>query len=284
MTRYPMPLGRGQTLATGGKCAVMGVLNVTPDSFSDGGRLTDVETVVAVGRAMRDAGAVILDVGGESTRPGAADVSVDEELRRVVPAVRALVERVGLPVSVDTRKRPVFAAAWDAGASMLNDVSALSHDPELAPFVADTDAAVVLMHMRGDPRTMDDDAAYGDCVLEVRQELSRRVAAAEAAGISRSRLAVDPGLGFAKTHVQSLELVRRVRELHDLGLPMVVGPSRKRFVGDITGRDQPRDRDAGTGALVGHLARCGVEVVRVHAVPAAVDVVNVEAALASGPA
>ena len=260
----------------------MGVLNVTPDSFSDGGRLGDVDAVVARARQMRAAGAVILDVGGESTRPGAEPVGVDEELRRVIPAVTALVERVGLPVSVDTRKRAVFDEAWEVGASMLNDVSGLTHDPELAPFVAGTDAAVVLMHMRGDPRTMDARAGYGDCVAGVRDELRERVDAAVAAGIARERIAVDPGLGFAKTHGQSLDLVRRVSELHDLGLPLVAGPSRKRFVGEITGRSAPRERDAGTAALVGHLARAGVEMVRVHAVAPAVDVVRVERALLIG--
>ena len=282
MTRYPMPLGRGQFLAPGEACAVMGVLNVTPDSFSDGGGLNGVDAVVACARKMRDAGAVILDVGGESTRPGADPVGVDEELRRVVPAVHALVDRVGLPVSVDTRKRAVFEEAWEAGASMLNDVSALTYDPELAPFASETDAAVVLMHMRGDPRTMDDHATYDDCVAGVREELRGRVDAAVAAGISRDRIAVDPGLGFAKTHGQSLDLVRRVSELHGLGLPLVAGPSRKRFVGEITGRTAPCERDAGTAALVGHLARAGVEMVRVHAVAAAVDVVRVERALLVG--
>jgi dihydropteroate synthase len=260
----------------------MGVLNVTPDSFSDGGELADVEAVVAAGRRMRDAGACVLDVGGESTRPGAEGVPLDEELRRVVPAVRALVERVGLPVSVDTRKRPVFEEAWDAGASLLNDVSALTHDPEMGACAAETDAAVILMHMRGEPATMDSDAVYEDCVGDVRRELEDRVTLAESAGIARARLAIDPGLGFSKTHPQSLELVCRVNELHDLRLPLIVGPSRKRFVGEITGREHPRERDPGTGALVGHLARCGVEMVRVHAVQPAVDVVRVEEALAAG--
>lgn len=269
-------------MAPGASCAVMGVLNVTPDSFSDGGQLEGVDAVVACGRRMRDAGAVVLDVGGESTRPGSEPVDVDEELRRVVPAVRALVERVGLPVSVDTRKRVVFQEAWDAGASMLNDVSALTYDKELAAFAAESDAAVVLMHMRGDAKTMDGQTSYDDCVSAVCAELAGRVEAAVRAGIPRERIAVDPGLGFAKTHEQSLDLVRRVSELHDLGLPLVVGPSRKRFVGEITGRTEPKERDAGTAALVGHLARAGVEMVRVHAVATAVDVVRVEQALAVG--
>ena len=277
-----MPLGRGRVLAADGPCAVMGVLNVTPDSFSDGGELPDIDAAVAAGRRMREAGAAILDVGGESTRPGADEVPVDEELRRVVPVVRALAERVGLPVSVDTRKAAVFEAAHEAGASILNDVSALTHDPELGPAAARTDAAVILMHMRGEPATMDTLADYGDCVSEVSAELASCVDRARAAGIDDRLLAVDPGLGFAKTHEQSLDLVRRVDELHGLGFPLVVGPSRKRFVGEITGRQEPRARDAGTGALVGHLARAGVEVVRVHAVAAAVDVVRVERALSGG--
>lgn len=282
MTRYPMPVGRGHTLPAGGACAVMGVLNVTPDSFSDGGELEGVEAAVAAGRRMRDAGAAILDVGGESTRPGADAVPIEEELRRVVPVVRALVERIGLPVSIDTRKAEVFEAAFESGASILNDVSALTHDAELGPAAARTDAAVVLMHMRGEPSTMDELSSYDDCVRDVAAELTSCIERARSCGIDDARLAVDPGLGFAKTHEQSLDLVRRVDELHGLGLPLVVGPSRKRFVGAITGRDDPRERDAGTGALVGHLARAGVEVVRVHAVGVAVDVVRVERALAGG--
>ena len=277
-----MPVGCGQTLPAEGSCAVMGVLNVTPDSFSDGGVLDGVESVVAAARRMRDAGAAILDIGGESTRPGAEEVGVDEELRRVIPAIRALVERVGLKISVDTRKAAVFEAAYEAGATILNDVSALTHDPDLGPAVAATDAAVVLMHMRGEPGTMDGLASYDDCVKDVRAELEGCVMRARSFGIDDARIALDPGLGFAKTHEQSLDLVRRVDELHTLGFPLVVGPSRKRFVGVITGKDDPRQRDAGTGALVGHLARAGVEVVRVHAVSVAVDVVCVERALAGG--
>jgi len=277
-----MPLGRGQFLAAGGPCAVMGVLNVTPDSFSDGGELPGVDAVVARGRRMRADGACILDIGGESTRPGAEPVHVDDELRRVIPAVRALVERVGLPVSVDTTKSAVFLEAWSAGASMLNDVSGLEHDAGMAAAAAATDAAVVIMHMRGNPRTMDSLAEDGDPVLLVRDGLSDRVSRAEAAGICRSRIAVDPGLGFAKSHDQSLELVRRIAELHDLGLPLVVGPSRKRFVGAVSGREDPRDRDPATAAFVGHLAAAGVECVRVHAVASCVDTIDVQRALVEG--
>ena len=277
-----MPIGRGEFLPAGRACAVMGVLNVTPDSFSDGGELVDVEAAVARAREMRKAGAAILDVGGESTRPGAADVDIDEELRRVVPVIRALVDRLGAIVSIDTRKAAVFRAAHEAGARILNDVSGLEDDPEMADAVGRSDASVVIMHMRGQPTTMDGLVDYEDVVASVRDDLGRRVERAEDAGIARDRIAVDPGLGFAKTHAQSLDLIRRVAELHALGLPIVAGPSRKRFVGAITGREVPRDRDVGTAALVAHLAAAGVEVVRVHAVDACVDTLRVQQALAEG--
>jgi dihydropteroate synthase len=260
----------------------MGILNLTPDSFSDGGCIRTIEEAVRVARRMRDAGAMVVDVGGESTRPGADPVSLDEELRRVVPVVEALAERVGLPVSVDTRKAAVFSECWQAGASLLNDVSGLTYDPEMAASAALTEAAVVVMHMRGDPATMAGLTRYADLTAEVAAELAGRVALAEAAGIPRERLIADPGLGFAKDAGQSLELLTVLEALRPGGdLPLLVGPSRKRFLGEITGHATAADRDAATAALCALLAEVGVEMVRVHAVAPAVDAVRVAAALAT---
>ncbi len=286
MPLLPVSLGRGRSLPPEALPAIMGILNVTPDSFSDGGALRTVDLAVQAGRRMAEEGALILDVGGESTRPGASEVTVDEELRRVVPVVRALVERVGLPVSVDTRKAAVFREAWASGASILNDVSGLAQDPEMAAAAAAAEAAVVVMHLRGTPGTMDSLAAYEDPVTDVISELGARLAAAERAGIPRARLLADPGLGFAKTAEQSWEIVRRIQEFRALGLPLVVGPSRKRFLAAATGREDPRDRDPATAVVAAHLARAGVEILRVHAVRPCADALRIARALdrRGGPA
>jgi dihydropteroate synthase len=262
----------------------MGILNVTPDSFSDGGAAADVEGAVARARAMVVAGAAVLDVGGESTRPGAEPVSEAEELRRVVPVVRALVERVGVPVSVDTTKAGVFAAAVAAGASMLNDVSGLAADPEAGRLAARAEAAVVLMHRRGDARTMSAAAIYDDVVAEVAAELELAVARAHAAGLPDEALILDPGLGFAKTPAQSWRLVHGLEACRLGRYPLLVGPSRKSFLGAATGRTVPAERDVATAVVTAELARRGVECVRVHAVDAAHDAIAVAAALASGGA
>lgn len=275
-------IGRGRLRPAGSTTGVMGILNVTPDSFSDGGRFASIDRVVEVGREMARQGACLLDVGGESTRPGAEEVSVEEELRRTVPAIRALVERVGLPVSIDTRKAEVFTAAWEAGASMLNDVSGLAFDAGLASAAARTDAGIVLMHGRGDPATMDAMASYGDLVADVASELRAAVHRARSAGIDPARIVLDPGLGFAKDAAQNWELLTRLEELRDLGFPLLVGPSRKRFLGAVTGHRDPSDRDVATAVIVGHLAAQGVEMVRVHAVGHAVDAVAVGTAMAGG--
>jgi len=247
----------------------MAVLNVTPDSFSDGGRHDDP---VAAGLAMLAAGADIIDVGGESTRPGALPVMADEEMRRVVPVVSALA-RAGARVSVDTRNAGTMAAALDAGADMINDVSALRHDPDAAPLLARHACRVVLMHMRGTPQTMMRHAAYTDVVVEVRAELAQRVADAEAAGIGRDRLVIDPGLGFAKTAGQSLDLLRRLRELASLGLPILVGASRKSFIGHAAHEPDPARRVPGSIAAALFAAAQGAAILRVH------DVVETRQAL-----
>jgi dihydropteroate synthase len=243
---------------------LMGILNLTPDSFSDGGLHADP---VAAGFALHEAGADIIDVGGESTRPGAEPVPVEEEQRRILPAIAALA-RAGLRVSVDTRNAATMEAALGAGAAMINDVSALRHDAASAPLLARHTCQVVLMHMRGTPQTMMQHARYDDVAAEVRDELALRVDEAEAAGIARSRLVIDPGLGFAKTAEQSLELLRRLPELRALGLPLLVGASRKAFIGRVTGEPEPSRRVAGSIAAALHAAACGAAMLRVHDVAA----------------
>lgn len=251
---------------------LMGVVNVTPDSFSDGGLYLDPEAAIAHGREMAAAGAEILDVGGESTRPGAEPVAVEEELRRVVPVIQELSDG-DCEVSVDTSKAAVAEAALDAGASIVNDVTALRGDPAMAALCAERGAAVVLMHMRGDPRTMQEDPRYEDVVAEVKSFLAERLEAATAAGVAEERVWLDPGIGFGKTAAHNLELLRRLGELRDLGRPLVIGTSRKSFIGKVDG-SAADERLGGTIASSVLAAAEGAEVLRVH------DVAEVGQALA----
>lgn len=254
---------------------VMGIVNVTPDSFSDGGRWLDPAAAIAHGLALRADGADILDVGGESTRPGAAAVGADEERRRVVPVVEALAG-AGARVSVDTMKADVAAAALDAGATFVNDVAAL-RDPDMLPLVAERGCDVCLVHMRGEPRTMQDDPRYDDVVDDVRAFLEARAQAALDAGVARERIVLDPGIGFGKTVDHNLELLDRLDELVALGFPVLVGTSRKSFLGRIAGRDAD-DRLSGTIATnVLALAR-GASIFRVHDVAPVRDALTVAAA------
>ena len=257
----------------------MGVLNVTPDSFSDGGLYEDASAAVARAREMTDEGADLIDVGGESTRPGAEPVDTDTEIARIAPVIEEIAS-LGPRISIDTRKAVVAKAALDAGATIVNDISGGTFDPDLLPLVADRGVDVILMHMRGTPETMDDLTEYTDLVGDVWAELAERVRAAEAAGVDRERIWVDPGLGFAKTAEQSLELVQRIDELRHAGRPLVVGPSRKRFVGQALGGAAADDRVEGTAAVVAWLASRGVEVVRVHDVRVMRRVVDTIAAIA----
>lgn len=249
----------------------MGILNVTPDSFSDGGRFTSVDAAADRARAMVDEGADAIDVGGESTRPGALDVSVEEEIDRTIPVIEAIASS-GVPISIDTRKATVAKAALDAGASIVNDVSAGGFDDAMLPLVADRGVPIVLMHMRGTPQTMDSLASYDDVVSSVVSELGARVEAARAAGVSS--VYVDPGLGFAKTASHSVALLRSIDSLRALGCPVVVGPSRKRFIGG-----ELEDRLEGTLAVVAWCAMHGVDAVRMHDVLAARRVVDMIAKL-----
>jgi dihydropteroate synthase len=252
----------------------MGVINVTPDSFSDGGRFFDHEAAVAAGIQMVADGADLLDVGGESTRPGSDPVPVEEELARVVPVVKRLAAEVPVPISVDTRKAEVARAALDAGAVVVNDVSAGTHDPRMFEVVRESGAGLVLMHMRGEPKTMQQLTEYRDVVGEVRAYLAERVRAAVEAGIDRDRLAVDPGLGFAKTTPQSLLLMKRVDAFLELGRPVLVGPSRKSFIGDVLGLPVT-ERMEGTAGAVAWMAARGAHIVRVHDVRPIVRVLRV---------
>ena len=253
---------------------VMGVINVTPDSFSDGGRYLDHEAAVAHGIGLSGDGADILDVGGESTRPGSDPVTLEEELARVIPVVKRLAAETDAPISIDTRRAEVAQAALDAGAAIVNDVSA-GRDPEMFAVVGRTGAGLVLMHMHGEPQTMQEDPLDRDVVRIVRRELSERVAAAEGKGVPRGGIAIDPGLGFGKTAEGSLRLMRHVDAFLDLGLPVVVGPSRKSFIGKALG-DLPVDqRLEGTAGAVAYLASRGAHVIRVHDVAEMVRVVRV---------
>lgn len=245
---------------------IMGILNVTPDSFSDGGLHFEPTAAVQAGLTMRDAGAEIIDVGGESTRPGAEDITVEEELRRVIPVVEALA-RDGVPVSIDTRKAEVMRAAIDAGAIMVNDISALTADPDSLMTVADTDAQIVLMHMRGTPATMQSLAEYDDVLVEVLDWLKERIAICMAAGISKERLIADPGIGFSKRAEHNLALLQGLESFHELGVQILLAASRKSLINDVAGPVSVDARLPGSLALALRGADAGVDMLRVHDVP-----------------
>jgi len=269
-------------LVCGGRTLVMGILNVTPDSFSDGGRFLDPDAAAARGLEMAADGADIVDVGGESTRPGADPVSAEEETSRVVPVIKRLAAESTVPVSIDTRHPDVARAALDAGATVVNDVSG-ARDPRMFEVAGAARAGLVLMHMRGDPATMHELTSYEDVVGEVREYLRERVEAALFAGLGAEQLCVDPGLGFAKTAEQSLLLLRRVDALLDIGVPVLAGPSRKSFIGEVLGLGV-EDRLEGTEGAVAWCAAMGVHVVRVHDTREAVRVVRVVDAIRSAGA
>jgi dihydropteroate synthase len=258
----------------------MGVVNVTPDSFSDGGAFDDPAAAVAHARRLAAEGAHILDVGGESTRPGAEPVPVEEELHRVIGVIEGLAG-VGARISIDTMKLPVAEAAVAAGASYVNDVTAFRNEPDLAGFVADRGLDCCLMHMLGEPRTMQRDPRYVDVVDDVKAFLSERMEFAVAAGVPEERIQLDPGIGFGKTLEHNLELLRRLHELTELGRPLVIGTSRKSFLGRITGRDVTERVHGTTATCVLALER-GATVFRVHDVAAVADALAVAAATLRG--
>jgi dihydropteroate synthase len=284
MTTGQLVCGR-RALRFGERTLVMGVLNVTPDSFSGDGLLTGpgwLDRVVELGRRMVQEGADLLDVGGESTRPGADPVPLDEELRRVVPAVEALRAAVEVPISVDTTKAEVARRALRAGADLVNDISALRFDPEMARVVAEAGCGVVLMHMKGTPKDMQADPRYEDVVAEVRDFLAERLRWAEQQGISRDRVVLDPGFGFGKRPEHNLALVRNLRVFRELGCPVLLGPSRKSTIGVVLGGLPPADRVEGTAAVVALAVAYGVDVVRVHDVRVMARVVRMADAVVRG--
>jgi dihydropteroate synthase len=274
--RFTLPLSGGRTLTLGDRTLVMGIINVTPDSFSDGGTLIDPQRAIDAGVRMVEEGADLLDVGGESTRPGAEPLPAAEERRRVVPVIEGLSARVQVPISIDTYKAATADAALAAGAAIVNDVSGLRYEPALADVAARRQAVIVVMHTRGRSRDMYKQAVYHDVVDEVLDELRESIAFATNAGISRDRVIVDPGLGFAKEAAHSYEVMARLHEFGDLGRPLLAGPSRKMFLSRPLGRDvTPQARDWGTAAAVAAAVFAGAHIVRVHAVREMAQVVRV---------
>lgn len=242
---------------------VMGIVNVTPDSFSDGGKFAETKRAIEHGMALAAAGADLLDIGGESTRPYSTPVAADEELRRVVPVIRELASACGAPISIDTSKAAVAAAAIAAGAEIINDVTALTGDEAMVATARDTGAGICAMHMLGTPQTMQNDPRYDDVVREVYEYLARRRDALLEAGVDASRICVDPGIGFGKMHPDSLRLLRSIDQFHELGSPLLVGHSRKSFIGSVL-KDKQADRTAGTVGVALAMAARGVQVIRVH--------------------
>lgn len=253
---------------------VMGIVNATPDSFSDGGRHAGPAEAVDHARRLVVAGADLIDLGGESSRPGSDPVSLDEELRRVLPAIERVAAEIRVPISVDTTKAEVARRALAAGASIVNDITAMAGDPAMADVVALAGAAVVLMHMRGVPRTMQDNPHYGDVVAEVLEFLAARVDWAVSRGIPRERIAVDPGIGFGKTLEHNLQILRNLERFATLGCAVLIGASRKGFLGAITGRE-PADRATASAAAAVAACVAGARVVRVHDVAETVDAIKV---------
>jgi dihydropteroate synthase len=273
---YNVPLPDGRSLALGDRCLVMGILNVTPDSFADRTHILDPPAAVDAALRMEEDGADLIDVGGESTHPGAEPVSAAEELARIAPVLRALTGRMTIPISVDTAKADVARAAIDSGVAIINDISGLRFDPSLAAIVAPSGAALVLMHMRGRPQTMYAEAVYDDVVGEVRRELTESIEVATAAGVPVERLIVDPGIGFAKRPAHSYGLLARLSELaSSLDRPLLVGPSRKSFMRAATGERPAPERDWATAAAVAAAVLAGAHIVRVHAVAEMKQVVAV---------
>lgn len=260
---------------------IMGIVNVTPDSFSDGGQFFDHKAAVARARAMVEAGADILDIGGESTRPGADEVPVVSEIERTRPVIAALREAgIMVPISIDTRKAAVAHAALEAGADMVNDVAALTWDPEMAPLVAEAGVPICLMHAQGTPQTMQIAPQYDNVVTDVALWLRERVEAARAAGIAQGQIMVDPGIGFGKSLLHNLDLLRNLSVLHDLGCALLLGASRKRFIGTISGAEPAAARMPGSVAVALHAAAQGAHVIRVHDVAETAQALSLWRALA----
>jgi dihydropteroate synthase len=264
-----------RTLALGQHTLVMGILNVTPDSFSDGGLYLDANAAVTRAIAMKAAGADIIDVGGESTRPGSAGVSAEEEMRRILPILRGLRGKIRIPISVDTSKAEVAEAAAEAGAEIVNDVTGLRNDPRIAEVARRRKLGLILMHMRGTPQTMQTTPFARDVIRDVNVGLRRSIALASKAGVAKSQIVIDPGIGFGKSHEQNCEILRRLPEFAKLGFPLLVGTSRKSFLGTALMQNTENDRIWGTAATVAASILQGAHIVRVHDVAEMAQVARV---------
>ena len=280
MTDFTLEFGRYR-LDLGPRTCIMGILNATPDSFSDGGRFNSFDTAVRQGLKLAKDGAHILDIGGESSRPFAAPVSEQEELDRVIPVIEALVKQISIPISIDTVKSAVARHALDAGASIINDITAFEKDPAMADLAAKRQAPVILMHMKGIPRTMQENPVYEDVVSEVMEFLKSAEEKAVRAGVNRDLIILDPGIGFGKTFDHNLTIIRELRRFSVLKRPLLLGPSRKAFLGRILG-NPALDRDNGTMATIAVAVLNGAHIVRVHNVKSAVETVKVADAIRRG--
>ncbi len=270
---------RNQTLEWGRRTYLMGILNVTPDSFSDGGQFHSLAAALKQARDLIDGGADVLDVGGQSTRPQAIAISLEEELDRVIPVIQAVRQETDIPISVDTTRAAVAQAAIAAGADILNDISGATYDPAMLSIAAASSAPIILMHLRGTPQTMQQLTTYQDLMGEIRDFLQQRLAAALAAGVLPGKVAIDPGIGFAKTYDQNLEILRRLPELHALPCPLLVGTSRKSFIGHILDQPNPQERVWGTAATCCAAIAHSANILRVHDVRQMRDVCRVADAI-----
>ncbi len=281
--RYRLTLPGGRTLDLGERTLIMGILNITPDSFSDGGLHLGVDGAVDAGLRMVDAGADILDIGGESTRPGAEEVGADEEMRRVLPVIERLAVRTPAAISIDTYKSAVAREALARGAAIVNDISGLLYDPALASVAADAGAAMILMHMRGRSRVMYEHAVYTDVVADVRAELDVAMQRANDGGVERASIVLDPGFGFAKRPEHSFALLAGLPALAEMDRPLLSGPSRKSFLKAALGERGPAEREWGSAAAVAASVLLGAHIVRVHDVKAMADVVRVSDRIRQSP-
>jgi dihydropteroate synthase len=280
--KYQLDWGKHR-LRLGDKTLIMGVINVTPDSFSDGGLFFSRDQAIAQGEALAAQGADLIDVGGESSRPFSDPLPAREERERVIPVIRELARRLALPISVDTYKAEVARAALENGAALINDISALRFDPEMAAVARAFQVPVVLMHMQGTPRDMQREPRYGDLLGEIRAFFEERLAWCRTGGIPRERLILDPGIGFGKTLLHNLTLVKRLDSLQDLDCPLLIGTSRKAFIGRLTGQKNPLEREWGTGATTAIAAWQGAHILRVHEAAAARQILEVTDALREAP-
>jgi len=275
-------LTRDRTLNLDDKVHVMGIVNITPDSFSDGGKVSDENSLLALVDHQVDSGADIIDIGGESTRPFAPPVTLQEELDRVIPAIRAIRRRHHIPISIDTTKAEVARCAIEAGADIINDISALSHDTAMVAVAAEHQVPVIIMHMQGTPRNMQIMPRYNDVVGEIRSALGERIRWAENHGVSRDRIIIDPGIGFGKTVSHNLTILRELRQLTTLGCPVLIGHSRKSFIGKILGIDDASGRDEATAVISALCAWNGASIIRVHDVARTVQAVKMTHAISKG--